>query len=153
VIHGDTEGDESTLYLWDVRTDQLLKTFTGYEGDFSYVSFSPDGKTLATANGHSSDVKLLDIRTGQTLHTLSGHVSYAYCGGGTITTVRFSPNGEIIATGSEDRTIRLSNVRTGQHLKTLIGHTNAVNSVAFSPDGKTLASGSTDGTILLWVVQ
>lgn len=142
-------GPGAGVFLYDGRTGALLKEFSDWSGLESCRSFSPDGNIIAMV---SSVVKLFDISTRRHLSTLSGHVSYPYCGGGTITTVQFSPDGQTIATGSSDRTIRLSNVKTGEPLKTLIGHTHSVNSVAFSPDGKTLASGSSDGTILLWEV-
>lgn len=143
------EDSDDGVFLWDGRTGELLEELSEYSGLESCRSFSPDRNIIAMV---SSVVKLFDISTRQHLNTLSEHVSYPYCGGGTITTVRFSPDGQTIATGSLDRTIRLWNTKTGEHLKILTGHTSAVNSVAFSSDGKTLASGSSDGTILLWEV-
>ena len=64
--------------------------------------------------------------------------------------IAFSPDGKILASGSTDSTIHLWNVSNGTLLKSLIGHTKQVNRVTFSPDGKTLASGSEDNTICLW---
>jgi WD40 repeat protein len=66
--------------------------------------------------------------------------------------VSYSPDGETLASGSLDQTIKLWDVQTGKERATLKGHTNWVNSVAHSPDGRTLASGSNDATIKLWGV-
>ena len=64
----------------------------------------------------------------------------------------FSPDGQVLASGGKDGTIRLWNVRAGELLHTLSGHTAWVYSLAFSPEGKFIASGSRDGTVLLWNV-
>ncbi|QLE59368.1 caspase family protein [Nostoc sp. TCL26-01] len=66
-----------------------------------------------------------------------------------VTSVSFSPDGEIIASGSADNTIKLWQ-RNGKFITTLTGHSDAVNSVSFSPDGEIIASGSADNTIKLW---
>jgi WD40 repeat protein len=59
----------------------------------------------------------------------------------------------LIASGSNDRTIKLWRVSDGALVRTLTGHTNSVTSVAFSPDGSLIASGSDDRTIRLWRVS
>jgi WD40 repeat protein len=63
--------------------------------------------------------------------------------------VSFSPDGQTIASGSRDRTVKLWRV-DGSLLATLEGHGDRVNSVTFSPNGRYLASGSDDKTIKLW---
>src|SRR6266436_5022914 len=63
-----------------------------------------------------------------------------------------SRDGKLLASGSDDQTIKLWNVASGQEVRTLSGHSYWVTSVAFSPDEKLLASGSWDKSIKLWDV-
>ena len=69
---------------------------------------------------------------------------------GSILSVAFSPNGQLLATGDAKGEVRLWQVTDSEQLFTCKGHGGWVKSVAFSPDGRTLASGSDDRTIKLW---
>ena len=117
----------------------------GHTEPVDSVSFSPDGKTLATGS-QDKTIKLWNIETGKELLTLKGHDDE-------VRSVSFSPDGKTLATGSRDTTIKLWDVATGKEIRTLTGHTNFVRSVSFSPDGKTLATGSDDQTVKLWDVE
>jgi WD40 repeat protein len=70
-----------------------------------------------------------------------------------IHSVALSSDGQTLASGSYDQTVKLWDIESGQCLNTLQGHTNWVRSVTFSPDGRTLASGSSDNTVRLWDVK
>ncbi|XP_019850069.1 PREDICTED: lissencephaly-1 homolog [Amphimedon queenslandica] len=74
---------------------------------------------------------------------LSGHRA-------TITTVLFHPQYSVVASASEDATIKIWDYETGDHERSLKGHTDAVQDLAFDHTGKVLASCSADMSIRLW---
>ena len=89
------------------------------------MRYSDDGDFRGTVAGHTDDVNSL----------------------------AFKPNSYVLASGSDDNTIRIWDVGDNtnlRHVRTLRGHTRSVFSVAWSPDGRTLASASWDGTVRLW---
>ena len=132
---------DGTVGLWDMA-DGLFKVLGEYADNNHPLAFSPDGSTLAS--GFFGMVRLWDTASGQVQDTWPGHTRL-------VSSVVFSPDCTILASGSLDGTIRLWDVAGGQ-IKTILENPGGpVNSVAFSPDGSILASGS-DGTVRLWDV-
>ncbi|MCY4466337.1 MAG: TIR domain-containing protein [Chloroflexi bacterium] len=79
-------------------------------------------------------------------YTLIGHL-------GAINKVAFSYSSKVLATASDDHTVRIWSTATGELLNDLSMHSGGVNSVAFSPDESTCASVSADGKVQIWHVQ
>jgi tetratricopeptide (TPR) repeat protein len=67
--------------------------------------------------------------------------------------VAFSPDGQRLASASEDKTVKVWDMKTKQELRALAAHTGTVASVVFSPIGPRLASASHDSTVKLWDVE
>jgi eukaryotic-like serine/threonine-protein kinase len=64
--------------------------------------------------------------------------------------VAISPNGNTIATGSTDRTLKTWDLQTGRLLRSLNGHSDWVLALTFDSTGQSLVSGSKDKTIKVW---
>ncbi|MBG1267021.1 serine/threonine-protein kinase [Nostoc sp. WHI] len=150
---------DKTIKLWDVNTGAEICTIIGHQLQVNSVAFSPQGQILASAS-YDRTIRLWQIPTfADDLHrefknrpcysllsTLSGH-AWA------VLTVAFSPDGQILATGSDDNTIKLWEVNTGQLISTLLSHSWSVVAVAFTDDSETLLSASCDKTVKLWRVS
>ncbi|MBW4575960.1 MAG: serine/threonine protein kinase, partial [Aphanothece sp. CMT-3BRIN-NPC111] len=93
----------------------------------------------------SSPAKTINYENLALATTLSGHSNWVH-------SVAFSPDGQSLASGSDDKTLKIWDVATGKVKSTLTGHSDRVYSVAFSPDGQSLASGSDDKTLKIWEV-
>jgi WD40 repeat protein/DNA-binding CsgD family transcriptional regulator len=127
-----------------VNADLNQTRFTESFGIVLAVAYNSK-KSMIALGDTKSEIRLRDAK-GHQLLTLEGHTNW-------IRSVAFSPDGEILVSGSDDKTVRLWNTTTGQFLRPLLGHKERVWSVAFSPDGKTVASSSEDKTVRLWNIH
>ena len=139
-------GDDWTFRLWDVHTQQNIATLEHItdrtRSQIKDVAFSLNGQHLATAGQHA---KLWEVSTQTEIATLQ-HDEYVWA-------VAFSPNGQLLAAGDGEGTVKIWDVQTQQVTAQLEGDTVAVYTVIFSPDGKTLAAAGYHGQVKLWDVS
>ncbi|PSB02343.1 AAA-like domain-containing protein [Merismopedia glauca] len=142
--------DEGKIKLWKPDGTAIDCSATGcanadlpnaHRGWVTSLSFSPDGKFLASGGDEDRTIKLWQL-DGKEKASFTGHTKQ-------ITSISFSPNGQIIASGSDDQTVRLWKL-DGTLIATLAGHNGGVKTVSFTHDGQMVASGSDDGTVKLW---
>ncbi len=131
-----------TPTLISIRADtiSMLEIFKSFElGDgVRSLAFTPDGTVLAAAGGNREDfgIHLWNVANGDSLGKLDAHK-------GIVWGVAFSPDGQLLASVSSDKTAKIWDWRNGTLLKSL-DLPGEVVSVSFSPDGQTLAVGGVD---------
>lgn len=109
-----------------------------------YVSWSPDGNTLAIA-AEDCTVKLYNRRTGKVRRVLGGDFFFFFA-------AAWSPDGRFLATCSDikKKSAKVWWTRRGTLSHALKGHTDLVTTLAFNPQGDLVVTGSHDGTAKLW---
>jgi WD40 repeat protein/transcriptional regulator with XRE-family HTH domain len=144
-----TIGADGTSIIWDANTGQerLRLPGTTKPGDLyteQRIAYSPDGKLLAACD--SNQLKIYDALSGELVRALSGHE-------GDVISIAFSPDGEYLATGGVDSTVRIWDASNGEVLHVLKGHAVEVGGLAFSPDRRLLLSSSEDAMLIIWDVE
>eukprot|EP00938_MAST-03A_sp_MAST-3A-sp1_P000635 g635.t1 len=135
--------DDHTLYLWSpTKTAKPVARLTGHQQQVTHVSFSPDGRFIASAS-FDKKVKLWDGYTGKFLKTFSGHVGAVY-------QVTWSPDSTMLASASKDSTVKVWSVRTMKRLTNCPGHADEVYALDWAPNGTRVASGSKDRLVKMW---
>jgi WD40 repeat protein len=150
---------DGTVRVWDAARGGPGVVFIRYGAPLTCLAVSPDGRRLAvggfvggvidsaapdgTAATPAGVLVVWDLATGEKAVTLKGYPQYVHA-------VAFSSDGDRIACGLQDGTVRLWEAGSGQEVLTLRGHTNRVVAVGFSADGTRLVSGSADHTVRVW---
>jgi WD40 repeat protein len=136
------EQDATNAYLQFFQTRQIESLLSAVQTGRELKNIVKD-KPLIKYDAYSPLFSLLNILANlREQNRLDGHEN-------SVNSVSFSSDGQIIASASDDKTIKLWS-HDGKLIKTLTGHSDSVNSVSFSSDGQIIASASDDKTIKLW---
>ncbi|MFN2367941.1 MAG: hypothetical protein ABR605_03175 [Desulfurivibrionaceae bacterium] len=139
-------GSDGRVGIWKVADGSKLHTLGEYR-QVSDVSFSPDGQRVicaATDSGKNEVLHIWDYQAEKVRVELEGHSQK-------INTVAYSPNGKMIASGSDDNTLRTWYAGNGRDIHTFEDKKNDVLAVSWSPDSGRLAGGlSWNGNIQIW---
>jgi WD40 repeat protein len=133
-------GESNMIKVRDALNGQELFTLVGHGTNISSVTFSPDGRRIASTSVDKT-AKVWDAATGRELLTLRGH-------SGVLQSVAFSPDGRRVVTAGDDQTARVWDAESGTELLVFKGHRANVNHAAFSPDGRHVVSGGDDDTMV-----
>jgi WD40 repeat protein len=149
-----TASDDGTARVWNVSDGKVVADLRGHKADVLTAAFSSDGASVLTAS---------EDHTARLWNASNGSQRAALPHADEGVKAAFSPDGSLIATGSEvsfaagperpTAPLEMWEGSTGRHLFTLRGHTDVITSLSFSPDGKWLLSTSQDQTARVWDVR
>jgi len=134
--------DDRTSKIWTRDSSpNAMMTLSGHDRSVFGIDWSPQTtETLLLAScSYDHTTKLWDVKTGASIHALRGHKKPVFC-------CRFSPTGDIIATGSADRSVMLWSPKTGRLIASHVS-TAEILDLQWSPQGNEIAFACADGRV------
>lgn len=143
--------DYHSAKIWEAKTGKLL--FALEQADYiTQLAWSPDGQMIAGSNGclescaTQKTFQIWSAIDGHLLTSVEVHTS-------DVLSVSWSPDSNMIASGSKDKTINIWSFKTKKTLLTIFDHMDQINRVSWSSDGTKIASASDDNTVRIWDVH
>ncbi|KAJ7226550.1 WD40 repeat-like protein, partial [Mycena rebaudengoi] len=138
-----TTSCDNTVRIWDVDTGSCITIFNDLGSAVNGVSWSSDATMLAITSANT--VRVYETATRDFKCALDGHTNL-------VCDVTFSPNGQLLASASDDHTVRIWNIAKRACIAILTGPNDDVNDVEFSADGRFIAAAADDG-VWIWDVN
>jgi WD40 repeat protein len=134
--------DSGWVWVWDAITG-MEKRWLG--DGVTAVACSPDGKSIAMGYLWNSTIRIRDSDTSVAAHPIpEGHQAHISC-------LTFSSDGQLVASGSWDNTMRIWDAVMGTERHVMEVGDSAI-SLAFSPDNRAVTCGLSNGTVQVWDV-
>jgi hypothetical protein len=132
-----------SVHRWRLSNGSLVETSPVDTGEATVISaLFPDGGGPLILGSNDNRVRIVNA-AGRVERTLAGHET-------AVTALALAPDGSLLASGANDRTIRLWDPAGGAPLAVLTGHEAGIADLAFNPDGGLLVSAGLDETVRLW---
>ena len=149
VIHGPSTkyiyscSKQGEIKLWHMTDAKRTRTIDLKEKTNS-ITMSKDRKYIYAA-GESNIIKKFNLK-GIEIGSLEGHSAF-------INEIQLSPNGSLLASASDDKTIVIWGLLKMKQKLVLEGHASKVNAIAFSSDNKFIVSGDRSGEVIIWNLE
>jgi len=143
--HIDSPGKHVEIKYRDWNSVTQFKTLEGHSNRVGALSFSKNGRMLASASFDKSII-LWDTVHFKNQYTYKGHEK-------NVMSIDFSPNSKYLVSGSWDKQVKLWDIEANQAMPYKMFQNDKVQSVCFSPDGKMIASTGLDKIIKFWDVN
>ncbi len=158
MTHGNDDFGEDIpwgIYIWNVVTERVFSDFGFSYIPINAIKWHPYDNFLAAARENGQ------VEIWNTSRELPGNkeaysdefVTIYEGHTGAVNDVAWSPDGNLIASASDDTTIRVWDFATGETILILESHSGAVNALDWNSDGTQIASASDDMTIRIWDAQ
>ncbi|CAE6495374.1 unnamed protein product [Rhizoctonia solani] len=151
-------GSDSLIQLWDPHHGRLIgDPLKGHTDYISAIKFTPDGRHLISGS-RDSTLRVWDVDRRETIFGPFQEQPFGIndiaVSSDAVSSLAFSPDGSLIASGSHDKTLRLWNAPSGIPMDVPpITHSGAISCIAFSPNGAHGISGTLDSTVHVWEVE
>ena len=149
VIHGPSAkyiyscSKEGMIKLWDMKDPKRTRSVDLKQKTNSF-RLSKDRKFIYAA-GASNTITKYNLK-GVEVGALEGHSAF-------INEISLSPNGSLMASASDDKTVVVWELLKLKQKIVLEGHTAKVNAVAFTSDNKYIISGDRSGEVIIWEIE
>jgi len=142
-----TSSLDGSVRAWDLIRFRNFRTFTAPTRlSFTSMAVDPSGEVVAAGSLDSFDIHIWSVQTGQLLDQLAGHE-------GPVSSLAFTPNGNLLISGSWDRTARLWSIFNRTQTSEPLQLQADVLAVAVRPDSEQLAVSTLDGQLTFWSIS
>ena len=157
-----TSSKDQLVRVWDLASGRCVGLGEGHVDAVGAVAVAPRNSLMCASGSADRTIKLWDLAAAKKcaasedeegdvpkmklMRSWAGHEK-------DINSIAISPNDGLVASGSQDRSIKLWDAATGDLKQTCKGHKRGVWCVKFSPVDKVVASASADSTVKLWSIS